>query len=108
MTPITPSTIEADAAETAAALQTPVAQAIVAELNARIKAAFPKLEPLEAEFVGLVPGWRTSEFWLHIFVSLGTVAASTAGFVPGKWAAACVVASGGFYAISRGLAKKGD
>ena len=53
------------------------------------------------------PGWQTSEFWLHILVTLAMVAGAASGALPPQWAAVAVVVSQTAYSISRGLSKLG-
>ena len=104
-----PSTaIEADTAKVDALLQTPEAQAILAELNTQLEARFPRLQPLEARFVGLVPGVKTSEFWSQVAVWIAAALTGLTGHVPAIWALGLATASTVAYSISRGLAKKGN
>ncbi|MBA3240076.1 MAG: hypothetical protein H0T60_02525 [Acidobacteria bacterium] len=50
-------------------------------------------------------GWRTTEFWLVVGVSVLTVLNGIP--LPEKYEGAVVAALGGLYALSRGLAKQG-
>ena len=51
------------------------------------------------------PGYRTSEFYVTATTIVGLVVAALAAPLPSKYAALGASLSGGFYAISRGLAK---
>ena len=50
-------------------------------------------------------GWKTTEFWITATSIAGLVVASFAYSLAPKYAALGVSLSGGFYAVSRGLAK---
>lgn len=52
-------------------------------------------------------GWKTSEFWVSLLTTVGTVTAAAAGIVPGKVAVAAAAVSSAAYAIARGVAKIG-
>lgn len=51
------------------------------------------------------PGYKTTEFWVALLVSLGVLVAALADQLPPKYAALASAVSGAAYAISRGLAK---
>jgi len=53
------------------------------------------------------PGWRTTEFWTHILLTVATVGGVVGGLVTGPVGAIVVAISQGAYAISRGLSKTG-
>lgn len=55
--------------------------------------------------VAVKPGFKTSEFFLTLLTTIGTVGASLAGVLSGKAAAIVAGISTAAYAISRGLAK---
>jgi hypothetical protein len=52
-------------------------------------------------------GYLTTEFWLSVATSLGSLIAALAGNLPPKYAALATAISGGLYAISRGFTKGG-
>lgn len=74
--------------------------------------AFPQETAIE-DFAELVPqiikeskeGYKTTEFWLMVVISILTVVDGIP--LPEKYEAAVVAALGVAYALSRGLAKKG-
>lgn len=51
-------------------------------------------------------GWKTTEFWVTILGVLGSIVAAVAGTLPPEYAAIGAAVASGFYAVSRGLAKK--
>lgn len=51
------------------------------------------------------PGYKTTEFWAALLVSLGTVVTAAAGVLPAKYAAVASAVAAAAYAIARGLAK---
>lgn len=67
------------------------------------------METLVAESVAIIkPGWKTTEFWISVLTSAGSILASAIGFLPPKYAAIVTAASAGLYSVSRGLAKTGS
>lgn len=52
------------------------------------------------------PGYKTTEFWLTVTVSIATLLGALAGVVPPQTAAILAAISNGLYAISRGMAKQ--
>ena len=64
-------------------------------------------EALSNGVAGVVKsGWKTTEFWTSLLVSVGAVLGAIGGMVAPKWSAVIVACSQGLYAVSRGLAKK--
>lgn len=53
----------------------------------------------------VVPGWKTTEFWVSVATIVGALTATLAGNLPDKYAAIATAVSAAAYAISRGLAK---
>jgi hypothetical protein len=53
------------------------------------------------------PAYKTTEFWVSVGTSIGSIALAVADVLPTKWAAIATTVSTGAYAISRGLAKSG-
>lgn len=53
------------------------------------------------------PGVKTTEFWLNLAVSVGTLVAGLSSALPPKWATIAITVSNGLYYLSRGEAKKG-
>jgi len=53
------------------------------------------------------PGYKTTEFWAAVAVSLGTIIASISQVLPPKYAAIASTVVAALYAISRGWAKSG-
>jgi hypothetical protein len=51
------------------------------------------------------PGYRTTEFWVAVLVSVGTTLAAFAEWLPPRYAAFASAVSGAAYSLSRGLAK---
>ncbi len=54
------------------------------------------------------PGYKTTEFWVHLLVIVGLVLASVAGTLPPEYAAVAAAISQAAYSISRGLSKQGS
>lgn len=54
------------------------------------------------------PGWKTTEFWLTVATAVAAMLATVADLVPAEMAGMLIAISNGLYAISRGLAKKGE
>lgn len=52
--------------------------------------------------------FKSTEFWMAVLAGVGAVSAQAAGVVPEPFGAIVAAASGAFYAISRGLAKRDD
>jgi hypothetical protein len=52
-------------------------------------------------------GYKTTEFWVSLLVSGGSLVAALAGNLPPKYAAIATAVSGGLYAVGRGVAKSG-
>lgn len=52
--------------------------------------------------------WKTSEFWISTFTTIGAVAGAIVGFVPVTVGATIAGVSGAAYAIARGLSKVGS
>lgn len=50
-------------------------------------------------------GWKTSEFWITIFTSLGAWALEIRDYIPAKYAFGLSIISITAYQFSRGLAK---
>ena len=50
-------------------------------------------------------GWKTTEFWVLVALSIGELSAALAGALPTKWAAALLTISGVAYKASRALVK---
>lgn len=50
---------------------------------------------------GITPGWKTSEFWSHLAVQIGTFWAAIHGFIPAKYEAIIAIAGTAVYTISR-------
>jgi len=50
-------------------------------------------------------GYLTTEFWVTVLVSVGSVTAAGAGVLPARWAALATAVSAGAYAVARGLSK---
>ena len=97
-------------AEIAKLLQTPEAQVILARAEQLIENRLAKspLDQLATELNTLVPGWKTSEFWMTLFGHVGLVLAALTGIIPAQWAALAAAASQAAYTLSRGLAKGGQ
>jgi len=53
------------------------------------------------------PGFKTTEFWITLAISIGQLSAALAGVLPPKYAAILIAVSGVSYKLSRGLAKSG-
>lgn len=51
------------------------------------------------------PGWKTSEFWVHLATQAGILWAAVQGFVPPKVAAIVTAAGAAIYTIARTVAK---
>lgn len=51
-------------------------------------------------------GWKTTEFWISIFTSVGAIMAGVSGILPPEYSAIITIVSNTAYSISRGLAKK--
>ncbi len=51
-------------------------------------------------------GFKTTEFWVAILSSIGALVAAIADAIPAESAGWLAILANGFYAISRGLAKK--
>lgn len=51
------------------------------------------------------PGWKTTELWVTVLVSVGLVTAALAEALSPKWAGVAVAVSVAAYTLSRGLAK---
>jgi hypothetical protein len=51
------------------------------------------------------PGYKTTEFLVAVATAVGLVAASSADWLPPRYAAIGSAISAGAYAVSRGLAK---
>lgn len=56
----------------------------------------------------MTAGWKTSEFWMHMLVLVGSVATTAAGILPAKIAAIAATVSTVAYSLARGLAKVGS
>ena len=55
------------------------------------------------------PGYKTTEFWLHLLAIIGVVSLGLVGVgLPHQVEAACLVVSAASYSIARGLAKLGN
>ena len=102
-----PSTITAAAEKDAQFLASDQVQAILRAVEARL-AQQPEFAALEKRLDQLVPGWKTSEFWITTLGQIGAIIAACTGALPAKYAALAVTASQVAYAISRGLAKRGN
>ena len=50
-------------------------------------------------------GWKSSEFWYAVAMTIGSTTASIMGIVPPKYAAIIGMISSFGYSIARGLAK---
>ena len=55
--------------------------------------------------MGLKPGYKTTEFLVTVATAAGLIAASSASWLPPRYAALGTAISVGAYAIARGLAK---
>ena len=55
--------------------------------------------------VTLKPGYKTTEFLVVILTNVGLIAASSADWLPPKYAAYGAMVSSAAYALARGLAK---
>jgi hypothetical protein len=53
----------------------------------------------------LKPGWQTTEFIATVATAVGLIFASSANWLPPRYAALGAAISAGAYAVSRGLAK---
>jgi len=53
----------------------------------------------------LKPGWQTTEFLVSVLTTVGLIFASSADWLPPRYAALGAAISAGAYAIARGLAK---
>jgi hypothetical protein len=53
------------------------------------------------------PGVKTTEFWLTLAVSAGSVIAALASALPARYAGIATAVSIGLYALGRGQAKSG-
>lgn len=93
-------------AATAPLLQTPEAQAIVAEAVAQAAANATPLAPLVLDSP-VKAGWRTTEFWVTVVANLGLVLSAASGALPPPYAALASAASVFAYNVSRGLTKGG-
>lgn len=51
------------------------------------------------------PGWKTSEFWIHLATQAGVLWGAVAGLVPAKIAVIVTVAGTAVYTIARTIAK---
>lgn len=103
---LNPDAVVADAAKVQAYIQSPEAQAILAILEERL-AALPQAATLEAKLDQLVPGWKTSEFWMTTLGQVALMLAACDGLLPAKYAALAGALSQVAYSLSRGIAKKG-
>mgnify|MGYP001611991428 CR=1 FL=1 len=52
--------------------------------------------------------WKTSEWWITVFATVGSIATAAVGLVPVTAAATVAAIATGAYAISRGLSKAGN
>ena len=50
---------------------------------------------------GTTPGWKTSEFWIHLASQATVLWAAVQGFIPPKYAAIITVAGSAVYTICR-------
>ena len=55
--------------------------------------------------VTLKPGYKTTEFLVVVLTNIGLIAASSADWLPPRYAALGATVSAAAYALSRGLAK---
>jgi hypothetical protein len=55
--------------------------------------------------MGLKPGYKTTEFLIAVATTLGLVLASSADWLPPRYAALGATISAAAYALARGLAK---
>lgn len=53
----------------------------------------------------LKPGYKTTEFIVTVLTTIGLITASSASWLPARYAAIGTAISVGAYAIARGLAK---
>ena len=53
----------------------------------------------------LKPGYKTTEFFVTVLTAIGLITASSASWLPPRFAAIGTAISVGAYAIARGLAK---
>lgn len=54
------------------------------------------------------PGYKTTEFWVTLLTTGGTLLGAIAGALPGTSSVIVVSISSGLYAIARSLAKTGN
>ena len=102
-----PSTITAAIQEDVAFLQNDQSQAILRAVEARL-AQQPQVETLVAKLNRVVPGWKTSEFWMTALGHAGLILAAATGALPAKYAAIAAALSQVAYNLSRGLTKNGQ
>jgi hypothetical protein len=55
--------------------------------------------------INMKTGWKTTEFWMAVFVKTANVVAGLTGIIPPTWAAVLFTASSVGYGITRGMAK---
>lgn len=67
--------------------------------------ALPAAEALLTDVKTFKTGWKTSEFYFTLLISLGSITASVAGLLPAKYAVIVGAFSVGCYNLSRGFAK---
>lgn len=51
------------------------------------------------------PGWKTSEFWLHLASQVGVLWGAVQGFIPPQYAAIISISGIAIYTIARTVAK---
>ena len=57
------------------------------------------------QMTGTTPGWKTSEFWLTLMATLGSLYGSVQGFVPAPWNVIVPAVGVAVYTIARTLLK---
>jgi hypothetical protein len=53
------------------------------------------------------PGYKTTEFWLTVAVSVASFVSAVSDNLSPKWAALAAALANGLYAVGRGQAKSG-
>lgn len=54
---------------------------------------------------GTTPGYKTTEFWMHLATQAGTIWAAVQGFVPPKYAIIVTIVGSSVYSIGRTIVK---
>lgn len=54
---------------------------------------------------GATPGWKTSEFWMTLATTLGSLYGSVSGMVPAPWNVIVPVAGVALYTVARTIVK---